>query len=220
MMKMVTRLLALSLVFSLLSCGGSKTTQGGAIGAGAGGVIGGIIGKRAGNTAAGAIIGAAIGGTAGAAIGRYMDKQAAELEEELENAKVERVGEGIKVTFDSGILFDFDSDNLRGNAKDNLEEMSRVLKKYDDTNILVVGHTDSIGSNAYNEELSEERAESVAEYLATNGIRGQRITEEGKGESDPVATNKTEAGRQQNRRVEVAIFANEDLKERAEDGTI
>ena len=198
----------------------NKAGNGALIGAGAGGVIGGVIGRASGNTAAGAIIGAAVGGTAGAAIGHYMDKQAAELQRDLKNAKVERVGEGIKITFNSGILFDVDKDNLKPAAKENLVDLARVLKKYDDTEIMVQGHTDATGSDSHNKSLSVERAESVGDYLKSNGVKSGRIDESGHGEESPVADNSTESGRQANRRVEVAIWANDQLKKAASDGTI
>jgi len=198
----------------------NSTQKGGAIGAGAGGSIGGVIGNQSGNTAVGAIIGATVGGAAGALIGRQMDKQAEELEEDLEGAEVTRVGEGIKVTFDSGLLFDFDSYALRGNTKDDLREMTETLKKYENTNILIEGHTDSQGSEDYNQELSEERAESVSKYLIDLGINPGRINTVGYGEEQPIAENDTESGRQENRRVEVAIYANEEMKEAARDGNL
>jgi len=201
-------------------CNASRTAKGGAAGAGAGAAIGGVIGKQIGNTAAGAIIGAAIGGTAGAAIGRYMDRQAEELQEDLENARIERVGEGIKITFPSGILFDIDSDNLRPEAEQNLEEMSTVLSKYKRTNILIEGHTDSTGTEQYNQDLSERRAESVSRKLKSQGVQGGRITTAGYGEIQPITSNDTPEGRQANRRVEVAIFADEELKEAAREGEL
>ncbi|MDF9798257.1 outer membrane protein OmpA-like peptidoglycan-associated protein [Catalinimonas alkaloidigena] len=197
-----------------------NTQKGGAIGAGAGGAIGGVIGNKAGNTAVGAIIGATVGGAAGALIGRQMDKQAEELEEDLEGAEVTRVGEGIKITFDSGLLFDYDSYALRDNTKENLQEMAETLKKYEDTNILIEGHTDSTGSDDYNEELSEDRAESVSEYLLSLGVSPDRLTTMGYGEEQPVTDNDTAEGRQENRRVEVAIYANEEMKEAAEEGRL
>ena len=203
-----------------ISCNTSKVFRGGAIGAGAGGAIGGAIGSRSDNTAQGAIIGAAIGGTAGALIGKYMDRQADELEKDLKGAEVERVGEGIKVTFDSGILFNFDSSELTSQARENIKSLANTLKKYEDTNILIEGHTDSRGDENYNQKLSERRARSVSKALADLGIRNVRIKEIGYGENQPVADNSTEDGRQQNRRVEVAIFANEDLKKAAEEGDI
>ncbi len=204
----------------LNGCGSSRTAKGGAIGAGAGGVIGGIIGSDSDETAKGAILGAAIGGTAGALIGKYMDEQAEELEDDLEGAEVERVGEGIKITFDSGILFDFDSSSLRDASQENIEELAETLKKYADTRILIEGHTDSKGPKKYNQELSVERASSVGDYLRTFGVTGSRIIEKGFGETQPVADNSTSEGRQKNRRVEVAIFANEELKEAAKKGDI
>ncbi|MFP4415645.1 MAG: OmpA family protein [Chitinivibrionales bacterium] len=201
-------------------CSWSNMARGGTIGAGVGGVVGGIIGKRAGNTAVGAIVGAAVGGTAGAAIGRYMDKQAEEIRRDLKGAKVERVGEGIKITFASGILFDIGSAALRAQAQTNVNDLARVLQKYEDTNILIEGHTDSTGSDQLNLRLSEDRASSVARQLKSNGVIGSRISINGYGEDQPIADNGTMAGRQQNRRVEVAIFANDKLKRAARNGTI
>ncbi|WKN30035.1 OmpA family protein [Porifericola rhodea] len=198
----------------------NNTQKGGAIGAGAGGAIGGVIGNKAGNTAVGAIIGATVGGAAGALIGRQMDKQAEELEEDLEGAEVTRVGEGIKITFDSGLLFDFDSYALRESTKEDLKQMAETLKKYEDTNILIEGHTDSSGSDSYNQQLSEKRAGSVSEYLLSLGVSSSRLTTKGYGEEQPIADNDTANGRQQNRRVEVAIYANEEMKEAAEEGRL
>ena len=198
----------------------SKTAKGGAIGATAGALAGAIIGKAAGNTTTGAIAGAAVGGASGAAIGNYMDRQSRELEEDLENAEVERVGEGIKVTFDSGLLFGFDSSELSRESKAEITKLAETLKKYEDTEIMFAGHTDASGSEEYNQELSEERAKSVAQFAAMQGVDAERMTIIGYGESDPVADNSTEAGRTQNRRVEIAIWANDELKEAAEKGTI
>jgi outer membrane protein OmpA-like peptidoglycan-associated protein len=198
----------------------SKTAKGGTIGAAGGALAGAVIGKAAGNTVTGAIIGAAVGGAAGAAIGNYMDRQAEELREELKNAEVERVGQGIKITFDSGILFDFDSSELRSASKQDIQNLTDVLKDYDDTKILFAGHTDSKGSEEYNQDLSERRAKSVALFTAQQGVDAERMIIQGYGEDDPVADNSTETGRQQNRRVEIAIYANEELKERAEDGEL
>lgn len=198
----------------------NRAGKGALIGAGAGGVLGGVIGKASGNTAAGAIIGAAVGGTAGAAIGHYMDKQAAELQRDLKNAKVERVGEGIKITFNSGILFDVDKDDLRPAAKENLVELAKILKKYDDTEIMVQGHTDATGPDQHNLKLSENRAESVGDFLRAKGVKSGRIDESGHGEASPVADNGSPEGRQANRRVEVAIWANDKLKRAAADGEI
>jgi outer membrane protein OmpA-like peptidoglycan-associated protein len=155
----------------------SKTEKGAVIGAGTGAVVGGVIGNQAGNTAVGAILGAAIGGAAGAAIGNYMDKQAEEMERDLEGATITRVGEGIKVTFDSGLLFDVNKADLQYNAQQNLTNLSVILNKYEDT---------------------------------------PRMTTIGYGETQPVADNSTSTGKQANRRVEVAIMANDKLRDTAE----
>lgn len=194
----------------------SNTEQGALIGSGAGGAAGAAIGRAAGGTAEGAILGAVIGGAAGAVIGQRMDRQAQELEEELPRADVERVGEGIKVTFDSGILFDFDSSALRSEAQRNLSELANSVRDFEKTELLVVGHTDARGSDTYNQDLSERRANAAYEYLVRQGVQPSRINAVGRGEDEPVATNETEAGRQQNRRVEVAIYASEEYREQVQ----
>jgi outer membrane protein OmpA-like peptidoglycan-associated protein len=204
----------------LFGCKANNTTKGGAIGAGAGGVIGGIIGNQSDNTAVGAIIGATVGGAAGALIGRHMDKQAEELRRDLEGAEVTRVGEGIKITFDSGLMFDFDSYALRTTTRSNLNALSETLKKYDDTNILVEGHTDNTGEEKYNGDLSRKRADEVEAYLSGQGVERSRVQTHGYGELQPVASNATDEGRQKNRRVEVAIFANDKMKKMAEKGAL
>ncbi len=193
----------------------SKTGQGAVVGAGAGAVVGGIIGKATGSTARGAIIGAAVGGTAGAVIGNQMEEQAEELDNELENATVETVPgadgntAGIKITFDNAILFDFDSYTLRPAAQADLAQLSNSLANYPNTDALVVGYTDATGSEDYNQTLSERRANAVATYLAQQGVAPGRMQISGMGESNPVASNATDEGRQQNRRVEIALYANE-----------
>jgi outer membrane protein OmpA-like peptidoglycan-associated protein len=198
---------------STVGCAGwSATRKGAVIGAATGGAIGAAIGRNNGSTAVGAIAGAAVGGTVGALIGRQMDKQAEELAADIPGAKVERVGEGILVTFDSGILFDFDSDALRAPAMENLRNLAASLKKYPRTNVLLVGHTDAVGSDSYNQRLSERRANAAASFLAANGVDRSRITAVGRGESEPIDSNDTEVGRQRNRRVEVAIFASEEYR--------
>lgn len=194
----------------------SRTAKGAVIGGAAGGVVGGVIGKQSGSTAKGAIIGAVIGGGAGALIGYQMDKQARELEMDIPGATVERVGEGILVTFDSGLLFDFDSDRVRGSTRRNLDELAQSLRKYPKSNLLIVGHTDAIGSQGYNEDLSERRADATARYLSGGGVSRSRIGTRGLGETEPVASNETEDGRSQNRRVEVAIYASQAWREEAE----
>ncbi|MDU0371875.1 OmpA family protein [Hymenobacter endophyticus] len=203
--------------------GMSKTAKGGIIGAGGGAVVGGVLGRVIGGksgTAAGAIIGAAVGGTGGALIGRKMDKQAEELQRDMQNAKVERVGEGIKITFDSGILFDTNKSDLRTASMMEIQKMAEVLKKYPDTNVLIEGHTDASGSDAINQPLSERRAQAVANYTTSQGVDAARITTQGYGSSQPIGDNTTAEGKQANRRVEIAIFANEKMKKAAEKGTL
>jgi outer membrane protein OmpA-like peptidoglycan-associated protein len=189
--------------------------KGTAIGAGSGAVIGGIIGRNSDNTAVGAIIGATVGGAAGALIGRHMDKQAEELKKDLEGATVERVGEGIKITFDSGLMFGFDSFNLTSATKENLSDLANTLNKYDDTNILIEGHTDKTGADDYNMNLSVKRSKAVAGYLEQQNVKNSRITTQGYGESQPISEVDSE-----NRRVEVAIFANKKMQRAAEKGEL
>lgn len=194
----------------------NKTEKGAVIGASSGAVIGGIIGNKGNNTALGAILGAAVGGTVGAVIGSKMDKQAKKLEDELgETATVERVGEGIKLTFNSQLLFDFGKTDLKESNKTDLQKFAETLNQYPDTDLLIVGHTDNVGSDGFNNDLSDRRANSVSSYLKSLGIQNARIKTEGKGESQPAATNDTEDGRTQNRRVEIAIYANEKMKSEA-----
>ena len=195
----------------VLGCA-TKTQTGAVVGAAGGAVVGGAIGKVAGSTAKGAIIGAVVGGAAGAIIGAQMDKQAKELELSIKGAKVERVGEGIQVTFDSGLLFDFDSEVVRPEARINLHELAVSLEKYPGSDVLILGHTDQLGSGAYNQGLSERRANSGATYLISQGVSGTRIGTRGLGETEPIATNETEAGRQANRRVEVSIYASKETR--------
>ena len=216
MKKLVLVMVVMAFLVFIVGCSASRTQKGGAIGAAAGGVAGAVIGKQAGNTILGAIIGAAVGGAAGAYIGHYMDKQAAEIEQDLQGASVERVGEGIKITFNSGLLFDVNKATLRDASKAELTKLAQILNKYPDTNILVEGHTDNTGSEEYNLELSRQRAQSVENYLASLNVDPTRFTIMGYGESQPVATNDTAEGRQQNRRVDLAIMANDKLKNQAE----
>jgi len=220
MKKLFTGFLIISFLAISMGCAEwNRTAKGAAIGAGVGVAAGGLIGYASGSTAAGVLIGAAVGGGAGALIGNYMDKQAAEIERDIEGAKVERVGEGIKITFNSGILFDVNKANLKDFSKTELTKLATILNKYDDTNILLAGYTDSTGSEEYNMQLSRSRAQSVADYLVIRNINSERFSVYGHGESDPVATNDTESGRAQNRRVEVAIWANEKLKKVAREKT-
>jgi outer membrane protein OmpA-like peptidoglycan-associated protein len=191
----------------------NRTESGAVIGAGTGAAVGAVIGKQTGSTARGAILGAVLGGAAGAVIGRRMDNQAQELEQTLPNAEVQRVGEGIAVTFASGILFPFNSTEILPAGRSNLAQLAQSLQRYPETTVLIVGHTDNVGSDAYNMGLSQNRAQSAANYLAAQGIARNRVRIEGRGESEPIASNETEAGRGQNRRVEIAIFASEQYRQ-------
>jgi outer membrane protein OmpA-like peptidoglycan-associated protein len=215
--KTATLSIALAIgAMSFQSCDSlTKTQKGAGIGAATGGVIGAIIGKKAGNTAVGAVLGGAIGGTAGGFIGKRMDKQAAEIEQTLPNAEVIREGEGIIVKFDSGILFDFDSSNLKEASKDNIKTLAASLNQYPGTDIKIIGHTDSRGTEAYNMSLSERRAAAVKAYAVSQGVPSARLSTVGKGFSEPIGDNATEAGRATNRRVEIVIVANDDLKKEA-----
>ena len=217
MKKFVIMAVIAAFAFSLFGCASMKRRDKGAIiGAAAGGVVGGVIGNKAGNTAVGAILGAAIGGAAGAYIGDYMDDQAAEMERDLEGARIERVGEGIKITFASGILFEIDKSSLQPAAQENLTNLATILNKYSDTEVLIEGHTDNTGSNDHNMDLSIRRAQSVANYLESQEVTPIRFRTMGYGEDQPIASNETIDGRSQNRRVEIAIFANDKLKGAAE----
>ena len=203
--------------------GMSKTLKGGLLGglggAAGGAVLGRVIGGKSG-TAKGAIIGAVVGGAGGALIGRKMDKQAAELRRDLEGATVERVGEGIKITFASGILFASNASSLTSAASGNIDELAATLKKYADTNVVVEGHTDSSGSDKINQPLSQRRAQAVANELTAQGVDATRITATGYGSTQPVGSNATVAGKAANRRVEVAIFANEKMQKAAKKGQL
>lgn len=217
-------LLVYTLILSIASVGlsscksWSRAGKGAAIGGAAGGILGGVASKK--NPAAGVIIGAVVGGAAGAAIGGYMDKQAKDIEKEVDGAKVVRVEEGIDVTFDSGILFGFDKSDLNGNAKENIAKLARILNEYPDTRLTIQGHTDSKGDDNYNRQLSARRADAVRDYLVANGVKGGRLSTTAYGETAPIASNETEAGRAQNRRVEVVIVANDELKRKAENGEL
>jgi outer membrane protein OmpA-like peptidoglycan-associated protein len=201
-------LLAMVLLLGGSACASlGQREKGAAIGAAAGAAVGGVIGNNTGSTARGAIIGAVLGGTAGAVIGHQMDQHARELEYALPGAHVQRMGEGIAVTFPDGLLFPFDSDQLHLQARENMRAFAASLAAYPNTRALVVGHTDSVGAADYNQGLSERRARSTADYIASSGVARSRISIVGSGEREPVATNETDAGRRENRRVEVAIFA-------------
>ena len=217
-MKTRSILMIAILVLGLTGCASmSRQEKGAVIGAGSGAVIGGVIGNQAGNTVLGAIIGAAVGGAAGAYIGNYMDKQAAEIEKDLAGARVERIGEGIKITFDSGLLFDVNKFDVKPASRENLVNLAVILNKYPDTLILIEGHTDNTGPDDYNMTLSQNRANAVAAVLAGQQVDATRFTVIGYGEGQPLYDNETVEGRQGNRRVDIAIMANDKLKKVAKD---
>lgn len=205
----------------------SKTGKGTLIGSGAGAAIGAGIGAAIGDgkgAAIGAAIGTAVGAGAGAVIGKKMDKKAEELEK-LENAQVETVEDqnglkAVKVTFNSGILFPTNGYTLSKTSKTELAEFAKKMSDMQDTDITIYGHTDNTGSDAVNERLSKQRADAVASYLKTCGIASSRLTTEGKSYTEPVASNDTVEGRAQNRRVEIYITANEQMIQKAENGTL
>ncbi len=213
----------------LSSCSSSKNSTKGAVMGGAGGaLLGAGIGALIGGDAKGAALGAAIGGTVGAgtgaAIGKKMDKQKAELEK-IEGAKVETVADAnnlqaIKVTFDSGILFDTGKSDLNASSKDALLKFAASLKQSPETDVTTYGHTDNKGSREMNLKLSNDRAASVSKFLTANGILPERMKTEGKAFDEPVADNTTAEGRAKNRRVEIYITANKKMIENAEKGTL
>lgn len=201
---------------TLSGCDSMNRSQKGAIiGVGGGAAVGAVIGKMAGNTAMGAVIGGAVGGVAGTIIGKKMDKQAEEIKNEVAGAKVERVGEGILVEFNSAVLFGFDQATVSPSAQETLKDLIKILNKYPDTDLTIDGHTDNKGTADYNQKLSERRAGNVAGYLTSNGISIERINTRGFGLSQPKYDNATVEGRAQNRRVEFAIVANEKMKQDA-----
>jgi len=204
----------------LVSCGPSKKVsnqdKGVAIGATGGAVAGGVIGHQSGHTAEGAVIGGVIGGVAGGIIGHKMDKQKKELDD-IKEAKVETIkdGEGLKVTFEEGILFATNSSTLNTSSQDALNKFATSLQNHKETNVVISGHTDNTGNDAINDPLSQKRAESVATFLKSKGVSGKRLTTMGAGSHQPVASNETAEGRQQNRRVEVVIVANDKMVKEA-----
>jgi len=218
MKRILTLFVLMVFLLAAVDCASwNKTTRGAVIGGAGGAVLGGVIGHAAGSTLLGAILGAAVGGTAGAFIGNYMDKQAAEMQRDLEGAEVQRIGEGIKITFDSGILFDIDKSDLRPVSQTNLTELAKILNKYPDTNILIEGHTDNTGPDDHNMTLSKDRAQAVAFYMATLEVKSARFSTAGYGETQPIVMNDTPEGRQKNRRVDIAVIANDKLKKAAQE---
>ena len=193
----------------------NRSQKGAVVGVAGGAAIGAVIGKKMGNTAAGAVIGAAIGGAAGSIIGKKMDKQAEEMEKVLGDAEITREGESIVINFKEKVLFGYDQSVLSNSAQTSLDKLADILEKYPDTDIRIIGHTDSKGSIRYNQNLSVRRASAVATYLRSADVASSRISTIGMGEKDPVATNDNDEGRAMNRRVEFVITANEKMKEEA-----
>lgn len=213
----VSQLLCMLAFAGLLASGCksmNKTQKGAIIGAAGGAVVGAGVGKAAHNTALGAIIGASVGGVTGGIIGRQMDKEANEIAG-IPGAEVKRVGEGINVTFESGVLFAIDQSTLSTAAQTKIKNLAEVFSKYPDSYILIEGHTDASGSAEHNLVLSEQRAKSVAVFLQQQNVAASRIKTAWYGETQPKVPNDTEAHKAQNRRVEFAIYANEALIEKA-----
>jgi len=186
----------------------NKKQEGAVIGAGAGAAVGAVIGNQTGSTSRGAIIGAVVGGLAGTVIGNQMDQQAKELRQSIPGATIQRVGEGIEVTFASGLLYDTGSDVIKAEAATNLRNLAASLSKFPNTDLLIVGHTDAVGTTESNQSLSQRRASAASDYLVSQGVTASRLRTAGRGELEPISTNDTEGGKQLNRRVEIAIFAN------------
>ncbi len=217
-MNMISKFLTAAMMASLILGGCksmNKTQKGAAIGTGGGAAVGAVIGKASGNTALGAIIGAAVGGVSGALIGRKMDKQAEELKKQVPDAKVERVGEGITVEFNSSALFGFNKAEVNVEASQTLDKLITVLNTYPDTDLEIQGHTDNTGTAEYNQGLSLRRATSASGYLKSHGIAASRISVKGYGKDSPKYSNDTEEGRAGNRRVEFLITANDKMKAEA-----
>jgi len=215
MIKKITSFLLIIAVVSsfTVSCtaiqNSNKTQRGAGIGIAAGAIVGGLIGGNIG----GALIGAAIGGAAGGLIGNHMDKQANKISEAVPGAEVKRVGEGIQIIFDdrSGVNFAFDSAALTGPAKENLDAVAEIFIEFPDTDLLIEGHTDSVGDDAYNMKLSKRRANSVVDYLKSKGVAGNRFSVESFGETRPRFNNDTKENQAKNRRVEIGVAANEQM---------
>ena len=219
--RMKTKIISLLLCVGMLfAC--NNTQKGAGIGAGGGAVLGGIIGAIAGNTAIGAAIGGAVGASAGAIIGNRMDKAKKKVEQQVQNAKVETVTDtngldAVKVSFDSGVLFATGKADLSTEAKNNLVQFAKVVNENKDCDVAIIGHTDNTGSDAINQPLSVSRANSVNAYLKSCGVSASQIKRiEGQGSSNPVADNSTEAGRKQNRRVEVYLYASQQMIQQAQ----
>ncbi|MDY3847936.1 MAG: OmpA family protein [Prevotella sp.] len=212
---------SIALCFAMVFAGCNNTQKGAAIGAGGGAALGAIIGKLAGNTAVGAAVGAAVGTGAGVIIGKKMDKAKKEAEA-VQNAQVQQVTDAnglaaVKVTFDSGILFATNKADLNASAKNSLAKFATVLNNNADCDVAIIGHTDNTGTDAVNQPLSVKRATSVSNYLKSCGVKTAQIKSvDGQGSTNPVADNSTAEGRKQNRRVEVYMYASQEMIKAAE----
>jgi outer membrane protein OmpA-like peptidoglycan-associated protein len=216
MKKIVIAAAAAALV--LAGCAGMNRQQKGTmIGAAGGAALGAAVSH---GSVWGVLIGAALGGAAGNLIGRNMDKQAQELEQAVPTAEVQRVGEGVNMTFQSGLMFKINSAALSDSYKDDLKAAADVFKKYPDTNLLIEGHTDDTGTDAFNMSLSEKRARAVADFLAAQGVDRSRMEIKWYGETQPKYPNDSEENRSKNRRVEIGIYANDEMKSQAKAGTL
>jgi len=220
-MNAMRKTLSIFMVLTLLaSCSTiqnmNKQQQGTAAGAAGGAMLGAAVSK---GSIWGILAGAAIGGVAGNLIGKHMDQQAKELTQAVPTAEVNRVGEGINMTFDASLAFQINSAAISDNYKKDLNAAASVFKNYEDTHILIEGHTDDTGSAEYNMSLSEKRAKAVRDYLISQGVDASRLTAKWYGETQPKYPN-DEANRAKNRRVELAIYANEDMKQAAKEGEL
>ncbi len=221
MKKISTQIVLICLTITLIiGCNASKTAKGAAIGTAVGATAGAIIGNNVGdknNSVLGAIIGGVVGGAAGAYIGNRMDRQAERIEQEIPGAEVTRVGEGINVTFDesSGIYFNSSKYDINATSQKTLNKLAGIFKEFPNSSILIEGHTDSDGSDSYNMTLSKKRAKSVTNYVVNQGISSKRFSTKWYGETQPKYTNDTNSGKAKNRRVELAIVANDELKKEA-----
>jgi len=192
----------------------NKQQKGTMIGAAGGAAVGAVIGK---GSIWGILLGAAIGGAAGNLIGKKMDEQAKELKQAVPTAQVERVGEGINVTFESGLMFQINSSEISESYKSDLGSAAEVFVKYPETNIIIEGHTDDTGMDDYNMFLSEKRAMAVKTFLHSKGVAEERMSVKWYGESQPKYPNDSEANRQKNRRVELGVIANDKMKKQAKE---
>jgi outer membrane protein OmpA-like peptidoglycan-associated protein len=205
------------LALNLGGCALSQTERGAIVGSTGGAVVGALIGRSTGDPARGAIIGAAVGGAAGAIIGRSLEQQAQDLAGDLasqlpQDTQIEQFGDAVRLTFSSGVFFEFDSAAIRSDARASLDMLVTTLATYPGYVVHVVGHTDSRGSGEYNQRLSERRAQAAGDYLVTRGIPRNSVHTSGAGMNQPVASNSTDAGRAMNRRVELTVAPGENLR--------